>query len=94
MAFQTTYAQSKTIHISPDHVNNAYAPDTQLPDSLVSTTAAAAVSSSHMLKAHDSLTLDSTHGELSRERERDFYVNGKTCLPYHGHKTAIRSYYQ
>ena len=30
----------------------------------------------------------------SQERERDFYASGKTCLPFHGHKTAIRSYYQ
>ena len=36
--------------------------------------------------------INSMWGE--RERERDFYVNGKTCLPFLGHKTAIRSYYQ
>ena len=29
--------------------------------------------------------------DRERERERDFYVSGKTCLPFHGHKTAIRS---
>ena len=32
--------------------------------------------------------------ERERERESDFYVNCKTCLPFLGHKTAIRSYYQ
>ena len=32
--------------------------------------------------------------ETKWKRERDFYVSGKTCLPFHGHKTAIRSYYQ